>query len=594
LQVYFYLCFCIAALLALQWIVLRRDWKSLKRVAVVGSVVFAIGIAMTAIQLIPSLELYGQSSRFAAGPLQATGKAARSLRETVVATFGLASFVFPNLAGRMKNSMMVSGALWGGEAHWQGFIGVVPFFLAILAAWAGVDRRRLPYAVLGLSVPILVLYTPLGPVLYERFFLLYIFCASILAAFGCTAACSDELIVSRARLAVRALAGFFAAIVAALIAINIGLVTAGDRIRALVDTRVSATLATNYFGQSYPALYIQKAHQFLDDLRWSSPHTAVPVLIALAGLIAIVFRVQRRLGAPWFARIAVTLTVVDLVFMTVTHVPFVDVGRNSFTPSSPAIDRVRSDAGLYRVISYRSPSGPPVIPLGLVSTYGIEAADGNDDLGPPNLFQLISLAHKTCGGELCVEPRNTDLAGVRYILAGPDVRLPGDRFDLVYDREMRVYQDREEVGRALWLTSYEVVPDTAAAVARVKSPGFNPLVTVVLDKHPPFASGPPGEASRIAILEHTSLRVAISVETKTAGLLVLSDTYYPGWTADLDGKPVEILRADGVMRAVAVPTGTHTVRFRYAPRSLQLGAAVSFSSLAGALGVALFARTAAV
>jgi uncharacterized membrane protein YfhO len=57
---------------------------------------------------------------------------------------------------------------------------------------------------------------------------------------------------------------------------------------------------------------------------------------------------------------------------------------------------------------------------------------------------------------------------------------------------------------------------------------------------------------------------------------------------------VDIFRADGVMRAVAVPLGTHTVGFRYAPRSLQLGAAVSFSSLAGALGVALFARTATV
>ena len=393
---------------------MRRDANSLKRVAVVGGVVFAIGIAITAIQLIPSLELYGQSSRFAGGPLQATGKTPRSVRETVVATFGLASFVFPNLVGRMKNSMMVSGTLWGGEAHWQGFIGVVPCFLAILAAWAGVDRRRLPYAALGLSVPILVLYTPLGPVLYERFFLLYIFCASVLAAFGCTAACSDELIAPRARLAVRAIAGFIAATVATLIAINIALASAGDRIRAFVDAQVSATLATNYFGQSYPALYIQKAHQFLDDLRLISPHTAVPILIAVAGLITISARTQRRLGASWFAKIGVTLTVVDMVFMTVTHVPFVDLPRYPFTPSSPAIDRVRNDVGMYRVISYRSPSGPPVMPLGLVSIYGIEAADGNDDLGPPNLFQLISFAHKPCGDELCVEPRNINLAGVRY------------------------------------------------------------------------------------------------------------------------------------------------------------------------------------
>ena len=477
----------------------------------------------------------------------------------------------------------------GGEAHWQGFIGVVPCFLAILAAWAAVDRRRLPYAALGLSVPILVLYTPLGPVLYERFFLLYIFCASVLAAFGCTAACTDELIAPRARLAVRAIAGFIAATVATLIAINIALASAGDRIRAFVDAQVSATLATNYFGQTYPALYIQKAHQFLDDLRLISPQTAVPILVAVAGLVAISSRTQRRLGAPWFARIGVTLTVVDMVFMTVTHVPFVDIPRYPFTPSSPAIDRVRNDVGIYRVISYRSPSGPPVMPLGLVSTYGIEAADGNDDLGPPNLFQLISFAHKPCGGELCVEPRNTDLAGVRYILAGPDVRLPHDRFELVYDREMRVYQDRGAVARAFWVNSYEVVQDTAGAVARVKSAAFDSRVTVVLDRHPRSVSGASSEPTEFAIIERTPLMTAIRVDAKTAGLLVLSDTYYPGWKADLDGKPVQIFRANGVMRAVAVPAGPHTIRFEYAPRSFQLGAAISLSSLVGVLAVVLFA-----
>ena len=218
--------------------------------------------------------------------------------------------------------------------------------------------------------------------------------------------------------------------------------------------------------------------------------------------------------------------------------------------------------------------------------------------------RLISVCTQALWRRTVRRSHEINLAGVRdAFLTGSDVRLPGDRFELVYDREMRVYQDREDAGRAFWLgrasgTKWSLGHGGRSAVGeeRWKPAAFNPRVTVVLDKHPPFASSAGRRERRVADGRPRahSAEGRDPVDAKTAGLLVLSDTYYPGWEADLDGKPVEILRANGVMRAVAVPTGTHTVRFRYEPRSLQLGAAVSLSCLAGALGVALFARTATV
>ncbi len=58
-------------------------------------------------------------------------------------------------------------------------------------------------------------------------------------------------------------------------------------------------------------------------------------------------------------------------------------------------------------------------------------------------------------------------------------------------------------------------------------------------------------------------------------MLTLSDQYYPGWQATIDGQPTEIVRADTVFRAVCVPAGDHTVRFEYEPTSLYAGVAVS-------------------
>jgi uncharacterized membrane protein YfhO len=66
---------------------------------------------------------------------------------------------------------------------------------------------------------------------------------------------------------------------------------------------------------------------------------------------------------------------------------------------------------------------------------------------------------------------------------------------------------------------------------------------------------------------------------------VLSEIFYSGWEAFIDGKAVPILRGDHVLRTVPVPAGTHTVEFRYRSKTFQWGLAVSLLSLA-ALGFA--------
>jgi hypothetical protein len=63
-------------------------------------------------------------------------------------------------------------------------------------------------------------------------------------------------------------------------------------------------------------------------------------------------------------------------------------------------------------------------------------------------------------------------------------------------------------------------------------------------------------------------RVEVVATSAEGGLLVLHDIDYPGWFAELDGKPTPILRADILFRAVEIPPGTHRVSFRFAPFSL--------------------------
>jgi uncharacterized membrane protein YfhO len=76
--------------------------------------------------------------------------------------------------------------------------------------------------------------------------------------------------------------------------------------------------------------------------------------------------------------------------------------------------------------------------------------------------------------------------------------------------------------------------------------------------------------------------VAVRTSSTTAGTLVLADAFYPGWTATVDGRPAPIAPHEGLFRAVEIPAGEHTVIFRYQPRSLLIGAALSLLGLASA------------
>jgi hypothetical protein len=76
-------------------------------------------------------------------------------------------------------------------------------------------------------------------------------------------------------------------------------------------------------------------------------------------------------------------------------------------------------------------------------------------------------------------------------------------------------------------------------------------------------------------IEVTPNRVAISLHASSDGWLVLSDVWYPGWQATIDGQAAPVEKADYLFKAVAVPAGDHLVQFSYRPFSFYLGSLIS-------------------
>jgi uncharacterized membrane protein YfhO len=73
-------------------------------------------------------------------------------------------------------------------------------------------------------------------------------------------------------------------------------------------------------------------------------------------------------------------------------------------------------------------------------------------------------------------------------------------------------------------------------------------------------------------------------------MVVLNDTFYPGWYASVDGKPAPIYEAYGALRGVLAAAGRHRIEFHYRPLSIYLGACLSFVGLLGVVSLRFFWR----
>lgn len=180
-------------------------------------------------------------------------------------------------------------------------------------------------------------------------------------------------------------------------------------------------------------------------------------------------------------------------------------------------------------------------------------------------------------------PNFLALANAKYLVTQQQMEVPFLR--PVYQGRSRsggmafVYENLAALPRAFVVPSATRAADRDAALERMNAPDFDPAREVVLYVDPPLPASATPEAfeAKAEIIRHEPDEVEIRVEAAESGYLVLTDNYYEDWNASIDGEPVEVLRANHTFRAVPVPAGSHTVVFRFEPRSVTIGFAISLT-----------------
>jgi hypothetical protein len=120
------------------------------------------------------------------------------------------------------------------------------------------------------------------------------------------------------------------------------------------------------------------------------------------------------------------------------------------------------------------------------------------------------------------------------------------------------------------------------SIARLRDPAFDPWTMAVVEDpaHTPMIAPAEKPVWHATIDSYRNNAIQLTVESDHDGLLVLSETYYPGWRATVDDQPAPVFRTDHALRSVPVHRGVRKVTLTYAPESFRLGGIVTFGTLA--------------
>jgi len=267
-------------------------------------------------------------------------------------------------------------------------------------------------------------------------------------------------------------------------------------------------------------------------------------------------------------------------------------------PVAPEYDVIARRVPIMKQVQDSLPGRPRIIAWretdsGMTVRERMPSASGYDPTMPPQrikrLIDAVNGAADPVVRGMFVErnPRLASLMGVGLVAVprGSATALVKQGFVPVAKlppSDVLLY--RAPVPRARIVHRAIAAPDEETSFARTVDAGRDLALSAVIETAAPLpelAEPPTGAREDVALVVDLPERVEISATLAAPGFLVLTDTWYPGWLAEVDGASTPILRADHGFRAVHLPAGTHRVVFRYAPRSLRIGLWISLAALLG-------------
>ena len=505
------------------------------------------GILLSSPQILPSIELY--FSAFRSSIFQKIESVPIKHLTTIIA---------PDFYG----NPVTRNNFFGNYAEWNSFLGVIPFLLGIYSLFKKSKQIIFFFLMAFLALlfsinsPILDLFVGLKiPVLstsaLSRVLAIFSFSFAILAAFG-----FDQLVLDIKEKRIKKVFTWF-----------------------MICSFIYLVLWTFVLGKFIDPKFYPVALKNL----------ILPSILFAGLLFTVLISIVNRKFILFSAVFLLLLTTFDLLRFASKWQTFSPV---EFTfPNTPIVSSLQSLDNTYRTVGafgaegnvyFHIPGTEGYDPL-YINRYGQFLGTLNDGIIKPSFSKGVNLPTNAK-----YFPKVIDFMGIKYVLlkkqdinkvwAFPLKKFP-DKFKLIYrEEDYFIYENKEVYPRAFLVGNYEILNDDQKIMDRVLDKKFDLRESVIVEKEPNINKSD-NFSGNTKILEYSPNKIKIETNSNNDAILVLSDNYYPGWRAKVNGNETEVLRANYTFRAVPIPKGESKIEFYYYSKVFKWGFYLSFISL---------------
>lgn len=537
--------------------------------------IFLLPILLSSIQLLPTIELLSNSAR--------SPYSLASFIKLLIPQYHLATLFAPDFFG---NPATRNYWLSGTYIERVSYIGVIPLFFALYAVIRKPTKLIGFFIVSAVIVYLITFDSVFSRILYSiflppflsaavptRIMFIFCFCMSILAAYGFDSLQKDK-----------------------------------SSKQFWISTLLIASVYVFLWIFVATAPLTLKDQSWIPNLKISLRNLFIPSTLFLLGVATAYLSLRLKHIRNFAFIILFLLTVFDLFYFFQKITPFAPY--ESIYPKTEVLDYLKKIQGINRSWGY----GSGYIDANIQTHEKIFSTNGYDALHLRRYGELLTasyegkIAASVPGANADIVPgygeddlknnyyrkRILNLLGVKYVLnktnIGAETILADNRtfpekiYKLIWQNNpWQIYENIDALPRFYLADNYIVLHDKQKIIDTIFNKNFNLRKTLILEENISSEFNlKPDKNAKITLLSYTSNKAVFKTQSKEDALLFLSDNYYPGWQATVDGLGTNIYRANYSLRAVPVKKGNHEVVFSYYPKSFTLGLKISlitFSSI---------------
>lgn len=537
--------------------------------------IFILPILLCAVQLLPTIELFLNSTRSA--------YTTSSFLKMLIPPIHTVTFFAPDFFG---NPATRNYFLSGTYIERVSYIGVLPLFFLIY----GLFQKR-TFLNMFFLISMFIVFLLTFDTFISRFFyslnipiistavpsrMMYIFCftGSILSAFGFEFYSNNQ-----------------------------GKKTLLKTILILGGIYILLWMFT------FSAPHVFKGSMWIDSLIISKRNLILPSLLFFLTTLVLLLNYKLTFMKRYLFIFIIIITVFDLYYFFQKITPFSPL--ETVYPKTEVLSYLKKIQGIDRYWGY----GSGYIEPNFETHEKIFSPDGYDALHIKQYGELMSaskdgkISADVPRSEAFIAPgfgtkdlrdnnyrqKMLNLLGVKFILHKTNILQPDyETFnDTVYKliwqgKGWQIYENKNVLPRLFFASKYLVENKKEKVIEKIFDPKINLRETLILEEGLPKDIELKDDPNAlIQIKNYSPNKIILKTSSKTNMLLFLSDNYYPGWKISIDNKNDKIYRANYTFRSALIKEGKHEIIFSYEPQSFDYGFKISLITFLGLISVFL-------